>query len=169
MTIRPTSTLLGLRALISRLQQQITKNADRLDDLERYPPSSTDDMTAAYLRLTLAQANTVNLGVVTELQSAMWEFTESWRTPTRSLGEASYVESNLGRSVDSRSCVDSRSSVNSRSYVDSTRSIESRSSFDSERSLNADCSAEEVIEVVKAIKTPKHVRWADVGPVPECE
>ncbi|BEJ15225.1 hypothetical protein CspHIS471_0409920 [Cutaneotrichosporon sp. HIS471] len=81
MAIRPQSSLPELRAHIYRLNQQISKNTEKMDDLER---SASCSETCEYMREAITNANRVNRLIITELQRAMWKITESWRTPSGS-------------------------------------------------------------------------------------
>jgi hypothetical protein len=81
MPLRPSPTLPELRAHVFRLNQQINKNDEKMDDLER---ATACPIAREYAREAIAHANSVNRLLIAELQAAMWQITESWRTPSGS-------------------------------------------------------------------------------------
>ncbi|BEI99765.1 hypothetical protein CcaverHIS631_0408080 [Cutaneotrichosporon cavernicola] len=81
MALLPPSSLPKLRAHIYRLNQQISKNTEKMDDAER---SASCSAAWEYTREAITIANRVNRLIITELQRAMWQITESWRTPSGS-------------------------------------------------------------------------------------
>ncbi|GMK56817.1 hypothetical protein CspeluHIS016_0306570 [Cutaneotrichosporon spelunceum] len=81
MSLYPPRTLPQLRAHIYNLNLQITKNNEKVDDLERYSACSA---TREYAREAIEHANSVNRLIIVELQNTMWQITESWRIPSGS-------------------------------------------------------------------------------------
>ncbi|CAK9780195.1 unnamed protein product [Cutaneotrichosporon oleaginosum] len=100
MPLRSAPTLPELRAHVFRLNQQICKNEEKMDDLER---STACPMAREYTREAIAHANSVNRLLITELQAAMWQITESWRTHSSS--------SDSGSSDSGSDCDDTRPKV----------------------------------------------------------